>query len=139
RLTGETEVAAELPERPVVAYRPERADELIGLAVDPPEQRQTLQGLGFEVADDWNVTVPTWRARDVTREADVVEEVARFHLDEIPFTLPLRREMAGRLTREQRLRRLVEEVLVGCGCSETYTSSLVADDPTPDATRLPTP
>jgi phenylalanyl-tRNA synthetase beta chain len=141
RLTGETEVAAELPERPVVAYRPRRAHELIGLSVQPPEQRQTLERLGFDVEDggDWQVTVPTWRARDVTREADVVEEVARFHLDEIPFTLPLRREMAGRLTREQRRRRLVEEVLVGCGCSEIYTSSLAADDPNPEAIRLPTP
>jgi phenylalanyl-tRNA synthetase beta chain len=141
RVTGGTEVAAELPDARVVAYRPQRADELIGLAVDPPEQRQTLEGLGFEVEDgpEWQVTVPTWRARDVTREADVVEEVARFHLDEVPFTLPLRREMAGRLTREQRLRRLVEEVLVGCGCSEIYTSSLAADDPNPDAIRLPTP
>jgi phenylalanyl-tRNA synthetase beta chain len=141
RVTGETEVAAQLPEPPVVAYRPQRADELIGLAVDAPEQRQTLEGLGFEVEDgpEWQVTVPSWRTRDVTREADVVEEVARFHLDEVPFTLPLRREMAGRLNREQRLRRLVEEVLVGCGCSEIYTSSLAADDPNPDAIRLPTP
>ncbi len=141
RLTGETEVAAELPERPIVAYRPQRADELMGLAVDPAEQRQTLESLGFEVeaARDWKVTVPTWRARDVTREADLVEEVARFHLHEIPFTLPLRREVAGRLTGEQRLRRLVEEVLVGCGCSEIYTSSLVADDRNSGAIRLPTP
>jgi phenylalanyl-tRNA synthetase beta chain len=73
----------------------------------------------------------------VTREADLVEEVARFHLPEVPFTLP--RGRAGRLTREQRLRRAVEEVLVGCGCSEAYTPSLVAQDPAPDAIRLPVP
>ena len=73
------------------------------------------------------MTVPTWRARDVTREADLVEEVARFHLDEVPFTVA--RGDGGLLTREQRLRRVVEDVLVGCGCSEAYTSSLVADDP----------
>src|SRR4029078_12762483 len=89
--TGEAEVAAELPERPVIRFRPERADELIGVKINPAEQRRVLVGLGFEVADDWNVTVPTWRAREVTREADLVEEVARFHLDEIPYTLPLRR------------------------------------------------
>jgi phenylalanyl-tRNA synthetase beta chain len=34
---------------------------------------------------------------------------------------------------------VVEDVLVGCGLSEAYTTSLAADDPTPDALRLPTP
>src|SRR6185437_14385381 len=112
----------------VVRFRPERADELIGVKIEPADQRRVLTGLGFDVADqeadDWSVTVPTWRAREVTREADLVEEVARFHLDEIPYTLPLRRSSGARLTREQRLRRFVEEVLVGCGCSEIYTTSL---------------
>jgi len=135
---GETEVAAELPERPVVSFRPERANALIGLELADQEQRRILTGLGFEVTKDWNVTVPTWRARDVTREADVVEEVARFHLNEVPFTLPLRRTGA-RLTREQRLRRLVEEALVGAGCSEIYTTTLLPDDADPNALRLPTP
>ena len=37
---------------------------------------------------DGEVGVPTWRARDVTREIDVVEEVARFRLEEVPLTLP---------------------------------------------------
>ena len=140
---GEAEAAAELPERPVVRFRPERADELIGVKIDPADQRRVLTGLGFDVvddgADDWSVTVPTWRARDVTREADLVEEVARFHLDEIPYTLPLRRSSGARLTREQRLRRFVEEVLVGCGCSEIYTTSLLPSDPDPNALALPTP
>src|SRR5207302_419502 len=45
----------------------------------------------------------------------------------------------ARLTREQWLRRLVEEALVGCGCSEIYTPSLVGSDPDPNALRLPTP
>ena len=31
-----------------------------------------LEALGFEVGDDWDVTVPTWRARDVTREVDLI-------------------------------------------------------------------
>jgi phenylalanyl-tRNA synthetase beta chain len=62
----------------------------------------------------------------VTREIDLVEEVARFKLPEIPFTLPRREAMFGRLNRWQRLRRVVEDVLVGCGYSEAYTPSFVA-------------
>ena len=136
RWTGEADVKGALPERPVIAFRPDRANELIGLDVDSGEQLATLERLGFEHSKG-KVTVPTWRARDVTREADLVEEVARFHLDEVPFTVA--RGTGGLLTREQRLRRVVEEVLVGCGCSEAYTSSLVARDAAPDAIRLPMP
>ena len=57
----------------------------------------------------------------------------------MPPTLPTRKEMFGRLTREQRLRRLVADVLVGCGFFEAYTYSLQADDPDPDALVLPEP
>ena len=40
---------------------------------------------------------PSWRARDVRRDIDVVEEVARFRLEEVPATLPVRQAMFGRL------------------------------------------
>ena len=98
-----------------------------------------LERFGFEVAKDWTVTVPSFRARDVVREVDLVEEIARVHLDEIPFTLPARRAMWGRLTREQRLRRRVENTLSGIGFIEAYTYSLVDSDPDPRAIRLPDP
>ncbi|TML88279.1 MAG: phenylalanine--tRNA ligase subunit beta [Actinobacteria bacterium] len=139
RWTGDTDVHGELPPRPVVHFRPQRANELIGLEIPEDEQRGILEPLGFDVAEDFAVAVPTWRARDVTREVDVVEEVARFRLDDVPFTLPVRREMFGRLSKEQRLRRTLEDVLVGAGFSEAYTSSLVAEDQRDDALRLPIP
>jgi phenylalanyl-tRNA synthetase beta chain len=137
--TGESDVRGELPEPPIVHLRPERTDEVVGLETEPDEQQRILESLGFRVAKDWNVGVPTWRARDVTREIDLVEEVARMRLDEVPYTLPARREMFGRLTQSQRMRRLVEDVLVGCGLFEAYTPSLVAEDPTPGAFRIPEP
>jgi phenylalanyl-tRNA synthetase beta chain len=139
RMTGHADVHAGLPERPVVNFRPERASKVIGLDIPPEEQRVTLTGLGFDVADNWAVTVPTWRAREVTREIDLVEEVARPVLDRVPLTLPLRRHVRGRLTKEQRLRRSVEDALVGAGLSEAYTWSLVGSDPRSDAIRLPSP
>jgi phenylalanyl-tRNA synthetase beta chain len=139
RMTGHVDVHAGLAERPVVRFRPERASRLIGIDVTPDDQRATLQGFGFEVSADFDVTVPTWRARDVTREVDLIEEVARPLLDTIPYSMPLRRHVRGRLTKEQRLRRVVEDVLVGAGLSEAYTWSLAATDPNPDAIRLPNP
>jgi phenylalanyl-tRNA synthetase beta chain len=135
-LTAAADVHDGLPERPVIAYRPERADAVIGIATTSAEQDEILEHLGFE----WSsgaVLVPTWRARDVTREIDVVEEIARFRLEDVPFTLPARREMFGVLTREQQLRRRLEDALVGLGFAETYTPSLVPDDET--KWKLPEP
>ncbi len=132
--TGHTDVHGRLPEPALIALRPERADAVIGLGVSPDEQAAILGKLGF-AHEKKGFRVPTWRARDVTREIDLVEEIARFKMDEIPFTLPRRDVTFGRLTRWQQLRRLVEDVLVGCGYSEAYTSTFVAEG----ELRLPEP
>jgi phenylalanyl-tRNA synthetase beta chain len=124
RWTGSADVQGALPDPAVVPLRPERTNEVLGLEVDPARQSEILQRVGFE-REDGSFRVPTWRARDVAREIDLVEEVARFEMAAIPFTLPRREAMFGRLTRWQRLRRVVEDVLVGCGWSEAYTPSLV--------------
>ena len=79
----------------------------------PAEQHAPGSSGSASSATTGEVVAPTWRARDVTREIDVVEEVARFRLDDVPFTLPARRAMFGALTPLQRLRRRVEDVLVG--------------------------
>jgi phenylalanyl-tRNA synthetase beta chain len=139
RWTGETELRAQPAERAEIAYRPPYANATVGLAIAEEEQRERLGRLGFEVTDDWTVTVPTWRARDVRRDIDVVEEVGRFRLEDVPATLPRRQAMYGRLTHEQRLRRLVADVLVGAGMFEAYTYSLQHDDPDPNALELPEP
>ncbi len=112
--TADSDVKGELPERPVIGFRPERADEVIGIATPAERQYAILDRLGFDRKGD-EVVAPTWRARDVTREIDVVEEIARFRLEDVPFTLPARREMNGALTRDQQLRRRVEDALVGLG------------------------
>ena len=123
RWVGHTDMQGELPERPVVVYKPERADRLIGVDTPAEDQYELLARLGFD-AEGERVVVPTWRARDVTRQVDVIEEVARFRLEDVPFTLPERSAMFGSLTREQQLRRRVENTLVGLGFVETYTPSL---------------
>ena len=139
RWLGDSDVHGELPARPVIRFRPGRADELIGLETPPDEQRATLGGFGFEVDEGWNVTVPTWRSRDVTREVDLIEEIARVRMDDVPFTLPTRRAMFGALTPLQRLRRQVEDVLAGLGLAEIYAPSLVPAAAEPEGLALPDP
>jgi phenylalanyl-tRNA synthetase beta chain len=139
RWTGGSEVSGELPPTLVIPYRPAYAGEAIGLELTEAEQRERLQRLGFSVSETWQVEVPSWRARDVRRDVDVVEEVARFRLEDVPPTLPSRQAVFGRLTHFQRLRRQVEDVLVGAGLFEAYTYSLQPQDPDPAARVLPVP
>jgi phenylalanyl-tRNA synthetase beta chain len=139
RFTGEKEVRGEIPAPPVIAFRPSYTNDVLGLEVPEEEQRDRLGRLGFRVDQDWTVHTPTWRQRDVRRDIDVVEEVARFRLEHVPATLPVRQEMFGRLKHEQRLRRQVEDVLVGAGLYEAYTYSLQATDPDPGAIELAVP
>jgi phenylalanyl-tRNA synthetase beta chain len=126
RWTGAEDVLGELPKPSVIPLRPERASALIGLEVPADEQTEILTSIGFDPLKT-GFRVPTWRARDVTREVDLIEEVARFKLPDVPFTLPRREDMFGRLTRAQQLRRTVEEALAGAGYAEVYTPTFVAE------------
>jgi phenylalanyl-tRNA synthetase beta chain len=135
---GHTDVHATLPDPTVVRFRPERTDAVMGIETPPEEQHAILRRIGFGVEGE-NVAVPTWRARDVTREIDVVEEVARFRLDDVPARLPRRDAMFGRLSKLQRIRRRIEDTLVGFGYAEAYTWSLLPEDPTPGAIQLQEP
>ena len=91
-----------------------------------------LRALEFgveEAEDGLDVTVPAFRRNDVTREADLVEEVARlWGLEKLPVTLPSRRGASGRLEPAQKVRRRVEDALVGAGLSEAVGWSFAAPD-----------
>jgi phenylalanyl-tRNA synthetase beta chain len=117
-----------------IRLREHKVAALLGLVIPRARQTQTLTALGFGVADasdGLDVTVPGFRRNDVTREADLVEEVGRFDLDKLPATLPKRRGAAGRMSSEQRLRRRAVDALIGRGACEivgwSFTEPGVAD------------
>ncbi|MBQ9452268.1 MAG: phenylalanine--tRNA ligase subunit beta [Desulfovibrio sp.] len=74
-----------------IPFRPSRVDALLGEHVTPEFDEKTLTGLGCPVEkgeDAWVVTQPSWRP-DLTREADLIEEVGRMYgLDTIAPVLP---------------------------------------------------
>jgi phenylalanyl-tRNA synthetase beta chain len=106
----------------VLHLREHQVERLVGRGVERPRQAQILEALGFACADagdGLDVTVPHWRLGDVTREADLVEEVARIDgFETLPDTLPSRNGAVGVLAPEQRLRRRAEDALVGEGLYE---------------------
>jgi phenylalanyl-tRNA synthetase beta chain len=138
RWVAHADVHAGLPKPPVIRFRPERTDAVLGIETPPEEQHEILRRLEFGV-DGEKVSVPTWRARDVTREIDVVEEVGRFRLADVPARLPTRQAMFGRLSKHQRIRRRIEDVLVGFGYSEAYTWSLLPEGSATGAVGLQEP
>jgi phenylalanyl-tRNA synthetase beta chain len=121
-----------LPPPATIRLRDEKVERLLGTAVPREECARILAALEFGVAeaeDGLDVRVPAFRRNDVTREADLVEEVARlWGLEKLPVTLPSRRGASGRLTPAQKVRRRVEDALAGAGLSEAVGWSFAAPD-----------
>ncbi|HUG75351.1 MAG TPA: phenylalanine--tRNA ligase subunit beta, partial [Acidimicrobiia bacterium] len=119
------DVAAERTETSPVALASSEVERLLGVAVPPGEIERILTGLGFGVegSDPFTVTIPSYRP-DVTRPADLVEEVARIHgFDHIPARLP--RGPGAGLPPSERLRRQVRQVVVGAGYYEVLSLDFV--------------
>ncbi|HVW18604.1 MAG TPA: phenylalanine--tRNA ligase subunit beta [Solirubrobacteraceae bacterium] len=136
---GTIDVASPDPTRParaVLRLRDERVAGLLGAPIDGGRQAQILEALGFGVAPapgGLDATVPHWRRNDVTREVDLIEEVARVAgIEELPLTLPPRRRLhAATPSHAQRVRRRAEDALVGAGLHEiagwSFTEPAVLD------------
>ena len=124
------DVHGALPERATLHLRERRLGAITGIEIPANEADGILDRLGFEPrrdGDGWNVTVPTPRWLDVTREIDLVEEVARIHgLDKVPSRLPFGAHGGG-LTRSQRFRRLLADAACAAGVHEAVTPALIAD------------
>lgn len=77
---------------PEIELRLSRVERLLGIPFTADEARALLEPLGFPVPGEeggvLRVRVPGWRAYDVTREVDLIEEIARRHgFDRFPETL----------------------------------------------------
>ena len=119
------------PQR-VIAFRPARARALLGFGLDDAFMRQALLSLGFDIrvpADGaWSVTVPSFR-RDIEREVDLIEEVARQRgYGAIPAEIPvLPASDEGRSPRErafQEARRAAQ----AAGLSEAMNYAMLERD-----------
>ncbi|MSO42271.1 MAG: phenylalanine--tRNA ligase subunit beta [Solirubrobacterales bacterium] len=139
---GTIDVHEELPEPRKVTLRVARVKALVGMEIDADTCAARLERLGFGLErrgeEELVATVPPERDGDVTREADLIEEVARLaDLDRtLPATLPAAGNRVGGLTREQGLRRLAEDVLRDLGGDEIISWSFT-EPGLADGLRLP--
>jgi phenylalanyl-tRNA synthetase beta chain len=131
-MPGTIDVGGPGPPPITIRLRDARVSGLLGAPILRERSAEILRALEFGVADaddGLDVTVPYFRRGDVTREADLIEEVARIDgLDKLPATLPSRHGAAGRLTPRQRLRRRAADALTAQGLHEIVGWSFVAPD-----------
>jgi phenylalanyl-tRNA synthetase beta chain len=121
--------------------RPERVDALLGLAIARGEIERLLTAVGFFVAPKEGrlaVQVPGWRP-DVTREVDLIEEVARLKgYDAFPDQLRPYRPSGVPDAPEEVARARVRAGLVRAGMLEARTLPLGPPDG-PDAVAIRNP
>jgi phenylalanyl-tRNA synthetase beta chain len=121
---GVDEIAADIGPT-TVDLRMADVDRLLGAGLVPDTVVGILTRLGMAVdgIDPMTVTVPTYRP-DVSRPADLVEEVARIHgYDRFEATLPS--GPAGGLDPRQRRQRKLHSTLTGLGLSQAISLPFV--------------
>ena len=108
-----------------VLLRPQRVADLLGVDVGEEFILKTLADLGFETSPQGAgrlVKVPFFRV-DIEREADLVEEVARFYgYERIPSTLPPLKIVERFAETEDRAER-ARRVLLGQGFDEVLNQA----------------
>ena len=141
---GAVDVGRQPPQREPVVLRFSQLKRILGIEVPPQRVREILLALGnVEASDnkDWSsraekvakisaagecITVipPSWR-RDLTREADLIEEVARIHgYEQISEDVAVPMTASAR-TREDRVLEKIRGVLTASGIDEAVTLSVV--------------
>ncbi len=112
-----------------ISYAPTQCLALGGLDVAPARQQAILVALGFAIADDWTITVPTWR-RDVSGWQDIVEEIVRIEgLDTIPSTPLPRKPGVAKPTAspEQLAERKARRAAAARGLNEVVNWSFISE------------
>jgi phenylalanyl-tRNA synthetase beta chain len=118
-----------------IKLRLERLNKILGAIDDDGEEgeitaedvERTLTALGCQLTvveeDIWNVIVPPYRYRDLEREIDLIEEVARLYgYDRFVDTLPAE-SAAGFLSLDEELLRLIRAAFRAVGLNEVVQYS----------------
>ncbi|MDY6363964.1 MAG: phenylalanine--tRNA ligase subunit beta [Cyanobacteriota bacterium] len=102
---------------------------ILGCEIEPEKCINILEKLGFKKLGGNDMAakflVPSFRANDVTREIDLIEEIARINgMDKITPTLPAKSEVPS-ITKEERVVSIINEMMLSSGLTEIQTSSLI--------------
>ena len=112
--------------------REERAEAILGIRIEGKRTEKLLRSLGLKTQRQSSkrrikVTVPT-RRPDLSREADLIEELARLYgYQKVPSTLPLVRSSGGRNDSRLGWERKARAFLAGEGLVEVINLPFTAE------------
>lgn len=114
-----------------ITLRYSQIKRLLGCEIEAEKCITILENLGFKILGKndmaCKVQVPSFRANDVTRECDLIEEIARINgYDKITPTLPSKGEPSN-ISLEERVVKRIHELMLACGLNEMQTSSLIGE------------
>lgn len=118
-----------------VEFRPKRVTHVLGIKVPNAKMEKILTGLECKVNKknpaQWQVTTPTFRP-DLTREIDLVEEVARVHgyehiTERLHSLVPIDTET----NRDEIVIEKIRQAMTGLGLDEAVTFDLIAQKHAP--------
>lgn len=127
---GVVDVGQSIPQRASITLRYSEIERVLGIEISPEQTKSILSKLGNEIINGQSefveVVPPSWR-RDLTREIDLIEEVARIYgYDKIPENA--RVPMAATVRKdEDRAIVKIRNVLVGAGFFEAMTTTLIPE------------
>ena len=102
---------------------------ILGCDIEAEKCDSILEKLGFEKLGGNPVaakfSVPSFRAYDVTREIDLIEEISRINgFDKISPTLPPKSQLPE-ISLEEKVLKKVHQLMLSAGLTEIQTSSLI--------------
>ena len=129
KVTGVVETGNNKVDNPEITLRFNQVSKLMGCTIDAARCTSILEKLGFECLGGNDIAakfkVPSFRAQDVTREVDLIEEIARINgYDQIAPTLPSK-STTPVITLEEKTKNKVHNILRSCGLNEMVTTSLI--------------
>ncbi len=102
---------------------------ILGIEIPTEKALSILEKLGFKVLGKNEIAakieVPSFRADDVYREIDLIEEIARINgYDQVPSTLP-EKNGVPEITLEEKTVSKIHTLMRSCGLNEIVTTSLI--------------
>lgn len=118
-------------EKTQITLRFAQIKRILGCEIEGDKCVSILEKLGFTVLgkneNAAKFEVPSFRANDVTREIDLIEEIARINgFDKISPTLPSKNQSPIITAEEQALKK-INSTLLASGLNEIITTSLIGE------------